>query len=106
MKTRIENSIEYELIGDIWYPKLESNNGGIRLGEYGLMRLKYLEQYKSGLYEQLFLGGTLFNHCKEVELQAKQMKYKIVKKCFAKDMNSLQAFDIADETVKNDLIFC
>ena len=35
MKTRIENGIEYELIGDIWYPKLESKNGNIKLGEYG-----------------------------------------------------------------------
>jgi len=51
------------------------------------------------------LDNNLFNNCKEVELHAMKMKYKIVKKCFMKDINSLQAFDIADETVKNDLIF-
>ena len=48
MKTRIENGIEYELIGDIWYPRFESKNGDIRLGEYGILRLKYLEHNKSG----------------------------------------------------------
>ncbi len=106
MKTRIENGIEYELIGDIWYPKLESKNGNIRLGEYGLLRLKYLEQNKSGLYEQLFLAGELFSHCKELETQAKQMKYTIVKQCLTKDMDIMQALDIAEQTVKHDLIYC
>ena len=42
MKTIIENGIEYELIGYIWSPKLESKNGDTRLGAYGLIRLKYL----------------------------------------------------------------
>ncbi len=106
MKKRIENSIEYELIGDISYPKLESKNGDTRLGAYGLMRLKYLEQNKSGLYEQLFLAGDLFSHCKEIELQAKQMKYMLVKQCITKYIDILQAFDIAEETVKQDLIYC
>jgi len=106
MKTRIENGIEYVIIGDIWYPKLESKNGNIRLGEYGLLRLKYLEQHKSGLYEQLFLDGELFSHCKELEIQAKQMKYMIIKQCLAKDMDILQAFEIADETVKQEIVFC
>jgi len=40
--TKIEDGIEYELIDSIWYPKLESKNGDIKLGGYGLMRLKYL----------------------------------------------------------------
>ena len=106
MKTRIENGIEYELIDDIWYPILESKNGNIRLGEYGLLRLKYLEQSKSGLYERLFLDGELFAHCKEIEFQSKQMKYTIVKQCLAKDMNILQAFEIAEETAMHDLIYC
>ena len=105
MKTRIENSLEYELIGNIWYPKLESKNRDTRLGSYGLMRLKYLEQNKSGLYEQLFLDGELFSHCKEIELQAKQMKYTIIKQNLAEDTNIMQAFDIADEKVKCDLIY-
>ena len=105
MKTKIENGIEYKLIDSIWYPKLESKNGDIKLGEYGLMRLKYLEQNKSRLYEQLFLGGELFSHCKEIELQAKQMKDTIVKQCLAKDMEGMQALEIAEETVKHDLIF-
>ena len=106
MKTKIEDGIEYELIdSSIWYPKLKSKTGDIKLGEYGLMRLKYLEQNKSGLYEQLFLGGELFSHCKGLEIQAKQMKVTIVKQCLAKDMDIIQASEIAEETVKHDLIF-
>ena len=35
MKTKIEDGIEYELIDSIWYPKLESKNGDIKLGGYG-----------------------------------------------------------------------
>lgn len=106
MKNRIENGIEYEFVGDIWYPKLESKNGEIRLGEYGLLRLKYLEKNKSGLYERLFLDGELYNHCKEIELQSKQMKYTIIKQNLVKDMDIMQAFEIAEEAVKNDLIYC
>ena len=68
--------------------------------------MKYLEQSKSGLYEQLFLDGKLFVHCKELELQAKRMKYTIIKQCLAKNMDIMQAFDIANETVKHDLIYC
>ena len=105
MKTKIENGIEYKLIGDIWYPKLESKNGGIRLGKYGIMRLKYLEWNKSALYEQLLLAGELFSHCKVIEVQAEQMKHTIIRHCHAKDLNIQQASEIADETVKHDIIF-
>jgi len=106
MKTKIENGIEYEMIGDIWYPKLDSKNGDIRLGAYGMMRLKYLEQNRSALFEQLFLDGELFSHCKELEFQAKKMKNVIVKRCIAKDMNTQQAYEIAEEIVKHNLIYC
>jgi len=37
------------------------------LGKYGMMRRKYLEENRSGLYTRLILNGTLMEHLQEIE---------------------------------------
>ena len=40
------------------------------LGKYGMMRRKYLEENRSGLYTRLILNGTLMEHLQEIETTA------------------------------------
>ena len=40
------------------------------LGKYGMMRRKYLEENRSGLYTRLILNGTLMEHLQEIEQTA------------------------------------
>ena len=37
------------------------------LGKYGMMRRKYLEENRHGLYTRLILNGTLMEHLQEIE---------------------------------------
>ena len=40
------------------------------LGKYGMMRRKYLEENRSGLYTRLILNGTLMEHLQEIDTTA------------------------------------
>ena len=40
------------------------------LGKYGMMRRKYLEENRSGLYTRMILNGTLMEHLQEIEATA------------------------------------
>lgn len=37
------------------------------LGKYGMMRRKYLEENRQGLYTRMILNGTLMEHLQEIE---------------------------------------
>ena len=37
------------------------------IGKYGRMRKRYLEEYRSVIYNQLFVSGKLFSHLREID---------------------------------------
>lgn len=37
------------------------------LGKYGMMRRKYLEENRQGLYTRMIMSGTLMEHLQEIE---------------------------------------
>lgn len=42
------------------------------LGKYGMIRRHYLEEYRPGLYTQMILCGTLYEHLHEVDRICKE----------------------------------
>ena len=51
------------LIPDMGLTELEKKP----LGKYGMMRRKYLEENRQGLYTRMILNGTLMSHLQEIE---------------------------------------
>ena len=62
------NELTYTQVGDYLIPDLALPEQPDRdLGKYGRMRLRYLKEYRPGLFNRLTLNGTLFSHLLEIE---------------------------------------
>ena len=53
--------------------KLPPEEANVRLGKWGMMYKSHLEKHKSALFNSLLIKGKLYQHCAEVEKQAKEM---------------------------------
>lgn len=58
------------LIPNIKLPPEEAN---IRLGKWGMMYKSHLEKHRSAVFNSLLIKGKLYQHCAEIEKQAKEM---------------------------------
>lgn len=72
MKT---NNITYRRVGDYNIPNLAllPEEANIRLGKWGILHKDYLFKYKKVLFTTLLTQGKLYQHCAEVEKQAREM---------------------------------
>ena len=118
------NRLYYTKIGDYYYPNIVvDNTEKVTLGKYGRARLRYLKDYKKGLYIELLMTGKLTEHLKETDLNSEKKVYSIIQDMAKKDgipiyfddtkieqlewvkcMNNYK--NIAEEIVINELIFC
>ena len=118
------NGLYYTKIGDYYYPNIVvDNTEKVTLSKYGRARLRYLKEYKKGLYTELLMTGKLKEHLKETDLNSEQKVYSIIQDMAKKDgipvyfddtkieqlewvkcMNNYK--NIAEEIVNNELIFC
>ena len=90
------------------------------LGKYGMMRRRYLEENRQGLYTRMILSGTLMEHLQEIDetchrrmnqmIQAMAKAEGITEVLKAQNqllwvqrMNLLH--DCAEETVMNELVY-
>ena len=70
----MENNLTYTQVGDVLLPNLTLPEQPKRnLTKYGLLRRSYLKQHRPGLFNRLWLNGTLFSHLLEVEDQANEL---------------------------------
>lgn len=53
--------------------KLPPEEANVRLGKWGMMYKNYLEKHRSALFNSLLIKGKLYQHCAEVEKQARDM---------------------------------
>lgn len=69
------NKIQYRRVGDYFIPNLiiPSEEASITLGKWGMMHKTYLEKYKKALFSTLLIQGKLYQHCAELENQAREM---------------------------------
>lgn len=118
------NGLYYTKIGDYYYPNIAvDNTEKAALGKYGRTRLRYLKEYKKGLYTELLMTGKLTEHLKEIDFNSEQKVHSIIQDMAKKDgipiyfddtkieqlewvkcMNNYK--NIAEEIVNNELIFC
>ena len=71
--TNEQTGINYTLHGDFYLPDLKVAEANITLGKWGMMRKSYLEKHKKVFFSSLLIQGKLYQHCAEVEAQARDM---------------------------------
>ena len=122
MKTVFEaNGLRYVQNGDYFIPDLGLTEQEQKpLGKYGMMRRKYLEENRTGLYTRMILDGTLMAHLQEIDetchKRLEQMIPQMAKAegvtealkakdqmAWVQKMNSLHA--CAEEILFNELIY-
>lgn len=69
------SKITYRQVGDYLIPnlKLPPEEANITLGKWGMMHKSYLEKNKKVFFSLLLGQGKLYQHCAEVENQARDM---------------------------------
>ncbi len=69
------NRIQYRQVGDYLIPNLilPPEEASITLGKWGMMHKDYLEKQKKVFFSSLLIQGKLYQHCAEVEAQARDM---------------------------------
>ena len=70
-----KNKIQYRRVGDYLIPNLilPSEEAKVTLGKWGIMHKTYLEKHKYVFFNTLLMQGKLYQHCAEVERQARDM---------------------------------
>ena len=70
-----KNSISYRQVGDYLIPNLiiPPEEAKITLGKWGMMHKTYLEKHKKVFLSSLLIQAKLYQHCAEVEAQARDM---------------------------------
>ena len=69
------NSISYRRVGDYLIPNLmlPPEEARVTLGKWGIMHKSYLEKHNRVFFNVLLTQGKLYQHCAEVENQARDM---------------------------------
>ncbi len=70
-----KTTIQYRQVGDYLIPNLTlpPEEASITLGKWGMLHKDYLLKYKKVVFATLLTEGKLYQHCAEVEAQARGM---------------------------------
>lgn len=116
-----QNGLWYELQGDYYIPCLTIPKEEQQpIGMWGRRHLRYIREYRKGLYDSLLLSGKLNGYLAELNEQAANMFFRLVNELAEKEgitetlkaenqmlwvqrMNTVRATAI--ELVNNDLIY-
>ena len=116
-----KTGISYTLYGDYYLPDLELPAEEERpIGIWGQQHLRYIREHRKALYTGLFLDGKLNGYLAELNEQAEDMFFRLVKELAEKEditetlkaenqmlwlqrMNAIR--ETATEIVNNDLIY-
>ena len=68
------NGLDYTLHGDYYFPILfDPEQENLEpIGKWGIMRKKYLEDDRPGLFSRLLLSGKLMDHLRDIDTQANE----------------------------------
>lgn len=116
-----QNGLWYALQGDYYIPCLTIPEEEQQpIGMWGRRHLRYIREYRKGLYDSLLLSGKLNGYLAELNEQAENMFFRLVNELAEKEgitetlkaenqmlwvqrMNTVRAAAI--ELVNNDLIY-
>ena len=118
----MSNKIQYRRVGDYYIPNLilPPEEATVTLDKWCMMHKSYLEKNKKVFFNTLLMQGKLYQHCAEVEKQARDMFETLVEQMkeaegiteqlkednqmeWLQGMNSIQ--ERAKEIVINNIIF-
>ena len=70
-----KKSISYRQVGDYLIPNLilPPEEANVALGKWGMMHKDYLQKNKKVFFNTLLMQGKLYQHCAEIEKQARDM---------------------------------
>lgn len=70
-----KNTIQYRQVGDYLIPNLTlpPEEANITLGRWGMLHKDFLVKHKKVLFSSLLTQGKLYQHCADVEKQARDM---------------------------------
>ena len=76
-----QTGISYTLHGDYYLPDLTLSDGekGAEIGVYGQRHLRYIKQHKKALYLNLLTTGKLSGYLADIDKQAEEMLFRLVK---------------------------
>ncbi len=115
------NDLWYELQGDYYIPcRMIPEKGQQLIGVWGQWHLRYIREHQKGLYNSLLLSGKLNNYLAELNEQAEDMFFRLVKELAEKEgitetlksenqmrwvqeMNAIR--ETATEILNNELIY-
>ena len=115
------NGLWYELQGDYYIPCLTIPEEEQQpIGVWGQRHLRYIREYRKGLYNSLIVSGKLTDYLAELNEQAEDMFFRLVKELAEKEgitetlkaenqmlwvqqMNAVR--ETAMEIVNNELIY-
>ena len=82
MKDRIiENGIEYELKGDVYYPILTvGEQTSYQIGKYGNMHLEFIDKHRKGRYNILLIEGKLNEYLHNIDVEAHEQVERIIER--------------------------
>lgn len=72
---KIMANITYRQVNDFMIPNLipTPEEATIKLGKWGMLHKDYLHKHKKALFITLLTEGRLYQHCAEIENQARNM---------------------------------
>ena len=76
-----QTGISYTLHGDYYLPNLalSDDEKGAEIGIYGQRHLRYIKQHKKALYLNLLTTGKLSGYLADIDKQAEEMLFRLVK---------------------------
>ena len=76
-----QTGISYTLHGDYYLPDLThpDNEKGAEIGVYGQRHLRHIKQHKKALYLTLLTTGKLNGYLADIDKQAEEMLFRLVK---------------------------
>lgn len=66
------NGLTYDLVGDVYLPRLSLREKQEDIGRFGRQRKRFLKEYKPDVYMELALNGTLNEHLVGINQEAKE----------------------------------
>ena len=123
LKKRIHddsNGLDYVLVGDYYIPDLKLPEESRPIGRWGRMHKAYLQEHRSGQYNELLLSGKLWTYLADLNGQANDRLVCIISQmqaaegvteelkardwlCWVQSMNSIRSR--AEEIIRAEMIY-
>ena len=70
--------IDYTAVGDYLLPNIAYCDETLRFGHYSRLRQKFLKENHSGVYSEMLLSGSLWEHLAEIESSCQMRLERII----------------------------